>query len=208
MDTTTRFWDRIADKYARSPIADEAAYQTKLDITRSLMRPDMEMLEFGCGTGSTAILHAAHVGHITAVDFSAAMLKIARERARAAKVDNITFLEADIASFPIDEGRYDMVMAMSLLHLLKEPEAAIGNIFSMLKPGGYFISSTACLTEIMPIIRPLAPLGRALGLLPQLKVFSSAELIAMMERQGFSVMRQWQPKKKAALFVVAQKPRD
>lgn len=208
MDMTTRFWDRIADKYARSPIADEAAYQTKLDITRSLFRPDMELLEFGCGTASTAIVHAPHVRHITAVDFSQGMLEIARQRAAAAEVDNISFVKADVESFPVGQKRYDMVLALSLLHLLKDPEQAIGRIFDLLAPGGYFISSTACLTEIMPIIRPIAPLGRALGLLPQLRVFSSAELIAMIERQGFSVMRQWQPKKKAALFVVAQKPRD
>jgi cyclopropane fatty-acyl-phospholipid synthase-like methyltransferase len=30
------------------------------------MRPDMEVLEFGCGTESTALEHAPHVAHIEA----------------------------------------------------------------------------------------------------------------------------------------------
>lgn len=55
------FWDRTADKYAATPIADEASYQVKLAETRRRMRSDMNVLEFGCGTGSTALLHAPHV---------------------------------------------------------------------------------------------------------------------------------------------------
>ena len=66
----SRFWDRIAKKYARTPVADEAAYQKKLDITHGYFRPDMRVLEFGCGTGSTAIAHAPFVKHIHAIDIS------------------------------------------------------------------------------------------------------------------------------------------
>ena len=54
----SRFWDRVAEGYAKKPVADEAAYQKKLQVTRDYFRPDMEVLEFGCGTGSTAIAHA------------------------------------------------------------------------------------------------------------------------------------------------------
>ena len=37
-------------------IADEAAYQKKLQVTATvnIFKPDMEVLELGCGTGSTA----------------------------------------------------------------------------------------------------------------------------------------------------------
>ena len=49
MTHSARFWDRIAARYARKPVADEAAYQKKLAVTREYLRPDMEVLEFGCG---------------------------------------------------------------------------------------------------------------------------------------------------------------
>ncbi|MEB3275167.1 MAG: hypothetical protein VKJ85_15420 [Prochlorothrix sp.] len=42
MAQATRFWDKIADRYSKMPIADEAAYQNKLDITRGYFRSDME----------------------------------------------------------------------------------------------------------------------------------------------------------------------
>jgi hypothetical protein len=30
---TTRFWDRLSDKYYQQPIADEESYRTKLEVT-------------------------------------------------------------------------------------------------------------------------------------------------------------------------------
>ena len=58
MNQSVKFWDKIADKYSKQPIVDEASYQKKLQITQEYFKPDMEVLEFGCGTGSTAIIHA------------------------------------------------------------------------------------------------------------------------------------------------------
>jgi cyclopropane fatty-acyl-phospholipid synthase-like methyltransferase len=68
MDRETAFWNKLADKYSRRPIADEAAYQKKLDVTRQYFEPDMEVLEIGCGTGTTAIAHAPFVKHIHATE--------------------------------------------------------------------------------------------------------------------------------------------
>ena len=60
----SKFWNKRADKYSQRPIADESAYQKKLETTRRYFQPDMEILEIGCGTGSTAIAHAPFVKHI------------------------------------------------------------------------------------------------------------------------------------------------
>ncbi|PSN17551.1 hypothetical protein C7271_17125 [filamentous cyanobacterium CCP5] len=40
------------------PIADEAAYQQQLAVTRDDFRPHLAVLKIGCGTGSTVILQA------------------------------------------------------------------------------------------------------------------------------------------------------
>ena len=74
-----KFWDRIAERYARTPVADETSYKKKLQITQDYLRPGMEVLEFGCGTGSTALIHAPYVKHIHAIDISS---KDDRNRAR------------------------------------------------------------------------------------------------------------------------------
>ena len=64
MDRETKFWNKLADKYSRQSVRDEAGYQKKLEVTREYLQPDMEVLEIGCGTGSTAIAHAPAPLHL------------------------------------------------------------------------------------------------------------------------------------------------
>jgi ubiquinone/menaquinone biosynthesis C-methylase UbiE len=81
MTPDARFWNRIARRYARMKVPDEASYRHKLDRTRAYLGPGPEVFEFGCGTGTTALHHAPHVAHVRAVDISPAMIAIAREKA-------------------------------------------------------------------------------------------------------------------------------
>jgi ubiquinone/menaquinone biosynthesis C-methylase UbiE len=206
MAEPSRFWDRLADRYSRQPIADEAAYQTKLRVTREYLRPDMEVLEFGCGTGGTALSHAPFVRHIRAVDFSKNMLEIARSKAEAQRATNVTFEQADVTELKVADGTYDVVMGMSILHLMKDRRAVIAKVFRMLKPGGHFISSTTCMGDTMKVFRTIAPVGRALGFLPILDVMTVGELVGSMTDAGFTIDHQWQPSRDKAVFIVATKP--
>lgn len=205
MAHSSRFWDFIAKRYARSPVADEAAYQKKLEITRGYLQPDMEMLEFGCGTGSTAIVHAPYVKHIRATDISRKMLNIAQAKVDAADITNITFERVDIDELEAGDGTYDVILGMSILHLLRDKEAVIGKVHRMLKPDGIFVSSTACLGDTMAFLKYIGPIGHALGLLPLVKVFTIEELVDSLTNGGFAVERQWQPDKGKAVFIVARK---
>ncbi len=114
----SKFWDRIANRYSKSPVGDEASYQRKLQETREHFRPDVEVLEFGCGTGSTAIAHAPYVKHIQAIDFSAKMIEIARSKAEAANVENVTFLRSTIEELNAHDRTWDVVLGLNILHLL------------------------------------------------------------------------------------------
>lgn len=202
----SRFWDRMAARYARSAIADEKSYQAKLDITRRYFSPKTRLFEFGCGTGSTAILHAPFVAGILATDFSANMLEIARARADEAGVDNITFQQSGIEAFAADGQAFDVIMAMSVLHLVEDRDAVIRKAFAMLKPGGVFITNTACLGDWLKVMRYVAPFGRMVGLLPLVRVFSSMELRRSMEQAGFVPVEEFHPGRKKALFLVMRKP--
>ena len=154
-----RFWDRIARRYAAKPITDERAYARKLATTRTFLHPDFEVLEIGCGTGMTAVAHAPWVHHIRAVDISARMIEIARERAHGAGIDNIDFECASFDDVAVRPASLDAVLALSVLHLLPAWQDAIERIGQMLKPGGVFVSSTPCLDDAARFLKPLAPIG-------------------------------------------------
>lgn len=203
---SSRFWDKIADRYARQPVKDEAAYQKKLQITQSLLRPDMTLLEFGCGTGTTALKHAPLVDRILAIDISARMLEIAEQKAEAAGADNVAFVRASIDDFTAPDNSFDMVLGLSILHLLADRDLAIAKVHKMLKPGGVFVSSTVCLGNTMSFFKLIGPLGHALGVLPLLRVFTTQELVASITKQGFIIEHEWAPGKGTSVFVVARKP--
>ena len=165
----------------------------------------MEVLELGCGTGSTAIVHAPHVKHIRAVDISSGMLAIAAHKAEAAHIDNITFERSTIDDLEVADGSVDAVLALSLLHLLEDRDVAITRVYKMLKPGGVFVTSTACLGETMGWFRYVGPVGNFFRLIPLVKVFSPDELERSFVRAGFAIDYNWQPGKGKAVFIVAKK---
>ena len=203
---SSRFWDKIADRYARQPVKDEAAYQKKLQVTQSYLRPDMKLLEFGCGTGTTALKHAPFVDRILAIDISARMLEIAEQKAEAAGISNVAFARAAIDDFTAPDNSFDVVLGMSILHLLADKDQAIAKVHKMLKPGGVFVSSTVCLGNTMKFFKLIGPLGRALGVLPLLQVFTTRELVDSIKKHGFEIEHQWSPGKGTSVFIVARKP--
>ncbi len=205
MKSSQTFWDRAARRYAKSPVKDQDSYRKKLAVTQEYLRPDWRVLEFGCGTGSTAITHAPHVGEILAIDISGEMLAIAEQRAREAGVENIRFQRGTLDSLEEEAEGFDAVLGLNILHLLEDVEGAIARVADLLKPGGVFVSSTALIGEVKPHWRLLIPLMQTLGLAPYVNRFGKPQLVAMLSQAEFVIDYEWQPKR-ASLFLVARKP--
>jgi ubiquinone/menaquinone biosynthesis C-methylase UbiE len=199
------FWDKRAEKYAQRPVADQETYNKKLEITRTYFQNDSEVLEIGCGTGSTALAHAPYVKRILATDISPAMINIARDKADAAQVDNVSFEVQAVAGHDIKPSFYDVIMAHNLLHLLEEPQAIIAAAYRGLKQGGAFVTSTACIGDMSWYFRIIPPVGHFLGLIPFVNVFTQAQLKQDFVDAGFVIDQEWLPKKNAAAFIIAKK---
>ena len=205
MSNTAKWWDKNAQKYFASPIKDEAAYQRKLETTRQYFTPDSEVLEFGCGTGGTAILHAPYVKSVLATDISEEMLAIGRKQAEEAGVSNVRFEQADFETLASEPGRYDVVLGLSILHLLQDRRSALAKLRTLLKPGGVFVSSTVCIGNKMWFMAPILWLGRMIGLFPFVRVFTTGQLIRSLEEAGFIIEKQPSSGGSVA-FIVARKP--
>jgi len=206
MASRSKFWDRIAVHYSKQPVADEVAYQKKLAVTREFLTPDSCVLEFGCGTGSTAITHAPAVKEVLATDISAKMLEIARDKATAAGIENIRFKQCDLTELASAEAGWDVVLGMSILHLVDDKDAEIRRVFHLLKPGGVFVSSTACIGDFSSWFKYIAPVFRWLPFLPNVAAFSEQELKESLTAAGFAIEYDWRPGKDKAVFIVARKP--
>lgn len=192
MVKSDKFWDKTAEKYAKSPVSDEATYHRKLTETQGFLAPDMHILEFGCGTGTTAVYHAPHVQHIDAIDISDNMLEIGREKAREAGIENVNFTLGTLTEFNADTASYDVVLGLNVIHLLPDRQAVIAEVARILKPGGIFVSSTGCLgNSYLRFIKLIVPIAKLLKLMPDVFVLTEAELAHEVENAGFAIESQW-----------------
>ena len=71
-----------------------------------------------------------------------------------------------VADHDLRESFYDVIMALNLLHLLEDPAAAVTAACRGLKPGGVFVTSTACIGDMSWYFRLIAPVGRFFRLIP------------------------------------------
>lgn len=193
MTKAAAFWDRMAERYARSPIPDMPAYLFTLERTRSYLGADDRVLELGCGTGSTALELASNVQEIVASDVSSNMIAIAEQKATDRAIANTRFMVADAEDAALNGQTYDVVLAFNLLHLVENLPAALARIHGLVKPGGLFISKTICLSgEGVPfkvkLIKLALPLARAIGFAPAVRFFSVDEFDAMVKEAGFDIL--------------------
>ncbi len=205
MISSKTFWDKTAPRYARKAVHNEAHYQKKLAITQGYFRPDWSVLEFGCGTASTTIVHAPHVKSILATDISGEMLKIAETKVKDAGIDNICFQQGTLASLVLKEAHFDAVLGLNILHLLEDVPSAVSRVYGVLKPGGIFVSSTVLIAEIKWYWRMLLPVMQCFGFAPYVNCLDKTSFITTLTDAGFTIDYEWQPGQES-IFVVAKKP--
>ena len=207
MADTARFWDRIADKYSRSPVKDEESYRHTLDRVAAHLGPDARVLEIGCGTGTTALHLANHVREIVATDISSGMIAIAKRKADDARAANVTFATEDTLSGGRADAPFDAVLAFNLFHLLRDPGKGIAAAMKLVRPGGLFISKTPCLKGASPLYPIMIPVMRLFGKAPYVSFFTIDELETMVTGAGGEIVETGTfPKKPPARFIVARKP--
>jgi len=136
-------FDRIAQYYdVLHEDVDYAAQCSTLAtvFAGSLHRQPASVLDLGCGTGSHARILAERGYRVTGIDSSAAMLRVARAKARGRQ--HLAFVRADMRRF--DLGRtFDAIVCMdgAYTHLLTERDllAHLRAVRRHLRPGGVYV---------------------------------------------------------------------
>jgi len=205
--TDAGFWDRIAPKYAKSPIKNVEAYETTLTRTRDYLRPDHHVVEMGCGTGSTALKLAGHVAQYRATDVSPGMIAIATEKAEAARTPGLSFDVAAATAPLAARDTLDAVLSFNLFHLVPDLEASLAEAYRALKPGAVMISKTPCLGDMNPFVRLLIPVMRLVGKAPYVRTFKRDALENLIRAVGFEIEHATHfAGAPTSWFVVARKP--
>jgi len=117
------------------------------------------LLDAGCGAGLLALLASLRGARVTALDASAGLLAVARQRLPAADVR-----EGDLEALPFADASFDAVTAVNSLFYAADMAAAMRELVRVVRPGGRVVVTAwgppeRCefLTAVMPALGPLMP---------------------------------------------------
>ena len=125
------FFDRLAPQWDADMIKSDEIIETILQ--NADVRPGIRVLDVACGTGVMIPYYLSkNVGHVTAIDISPEMTKIARGKFPQANVEIICG-DVETEDFP---EKFDCVMIYNAFPHFPEPEQLIRRLSGLLKPGG------------------------------------------------------------------------
>src|SRR5580658_7571189 len=141
-----------ADAYAHADFSDSNQSYVE-HLVREFRSHLTNVVALGCGPGETPVrlARAAPAAHITAVDGSAAMLRLASESIRAAGMQHrITVHQGRLPDLALPEHSFDAVLSKDMLHHLPDPQVLWREARRLVRPGGA--------VYVMDLIRPDSPL--------------------------------------------------
>lgn len=111
-----------------------------------------QVLDVGCGTGTTSLRLARLGFRVTGIDISDARIAEARERAPVAGV-SVTFLQGDAEALDFRPESFDAVCCTAILHHLPDVERDLVKFRRLLRPGGSVLATEPGLLNPLAFIR-------------------------------------------------------
>jgi SAM-dependent methyltransferase len=134
--TKDRF-DEAATTWDELPRRRELAAAVAAEIERRVpLSGEVDVLDFGCGTGLVTLALQPFVGRVTGADTSAGMLGELQRKVRDRRLANVETLLLDPAA-PLPSDRlYDLVVSSMALHHVEDVGALFRRLHGLLRDGG------------------------------------------------------------------------
>jgi ubiquinone/menaquinone biosynthesis C-methylase UbiE len=130
-DKEAATWDKVP---ARVKLANDIAAAISDEIT---FTPDMDVLDFGCGTGLLTLQFQPLVHSITGVDSSRGMIDVLKSKIAKQNLLNVRAQYLDIDNGDILEGNYHLIVSGMTLHHIKEIRPLLDQFYRIIAPAGY-----------------------------------------------------------------------
>ncbi len=124
------------------------------------LRAGMKVLDVGCGPGDVSLMAAELVGEeglVIGVDTNASVLDIARARAQAASLRQVSFLAGDIGDLARSQ-ECDAIVGRLILQHVRQPASLLRLLAQRLHPGGLLAFQEYNITGLSEWIFPPSPL--------------------------------------------------
>jgi ubiquinone/menaquinone biosynthesis C-methylase UbiE len=145
-DMEHRGWSdatRASDYVGLFSSASDQAIESLLDAAG--VAPGLKALDMCCGQGNVSAALLGRNCQVVGIDFSQAMLALARRRA-----PKVTFIEADAQNIPLNDAEFDVVVSnFGVCHVPDQPRA-LAEARRVLRSGGKFAMTVWCGPETSP----------------------------------------------------------
>ncbi len=138
--------------------------------------PVGRLLDVGTGTGRIAELFAGRASHLTGLDKSPEMLRLARTRLQHLPASDVTLVQGDFAQLPFADASFDTVLFHQVLHYAFAPQAVLAEAARVTAPGGRVV-----IVDFAPHDREELRTAHAHARLG----FSDAQIAALLTAAGF-----------------------
>ncbi len=147
-DTRTTAARTHFDRWSETYENDSAARWLREIQTQALaavaLTPSDVLLDLGCGTGAAVRDAAANVSRAVGFDLSPGMIAQARDRARAAGLENVEFHTGDVSGrLPFEDGAFTALVCTTAFHHFPSPRDTIEEMSRVLAPGGRVVIADA-----------------------------------------------------------------
>ena len=135
-------WDQVANKYFEeigSPFAKGVDNKLFKSLAHIAKHQNKSVLDLGCGIGNLLPFLSKTFKKVVGLDFSSAMLKIARKRCKS--LNNITILKGDMRNLKQFYSKFDVVTAINsiLMPSIEDINIIFSELYNVLKQKGRFI---------------------------------------------------------------------
>lgn len=137
-------YNNAADHFDDAPLAFWSVVGRRT-VERLALKPGMQVLDVGCGTGASALPAAERVapgGTVIGVDLAANLLERARLKAAQQQLAGITFQVGDMTDLGFPDGRFDAVISVFSVFFVPDMAANVRELWRMVKPGGTLAITT------------------------------------------------------------------
>jgi len=137
MSDTREKFDRASATWDEEPRRVKLAVELATCIAAEVgLGPDMDVLDYGCGTGLVTLLLQPSVRSVTGADTSGGMLEVLREKCRKQGLSNVRTALLQPGSGVAILGRFHLVVSCMTLHHVADVATLLRDFRAVLLPGG------------------------------------------------------------------------
>jgi SAM-dependent methyltransferase len=135
---STNHFDAISGTWDCDPVKRARALAIAEGIRSEVpLAPQMQALEYGCGTGLVSFALQSELGHIALADSSAGMLSVLEEKVAANGFTNMHPRKLDLVADPLPVERYDLIYTAMTCHHIRDTSGLLRILYSLLASAGY-----------------------------------------------------------------------